>query len=46
MARVTRRRMVLSVEGKFEVIWEINKGKKYSWPVSGIWSRKFCDPKD
>jgi hypothetical protein len=30
MAKVTSRRIVLSVEGKFEVMWEIEKGKKYS----------------
>jgi len=50
MATVTNKRKVLSAEGKFKEIREMENGrkkktnKKESRRVSGIWSSKFYDP--
>jgi len=46
MATVTDKRKVLSVEEKFKVIREVEKRKKGSLFLSGIWSLKFYNPKD
>jgi len=49
MATVTNKRKVLSVEGNTKLIRHITNGKwrgeERNWRVSGIWSRKFYDPK-
>jgi len=46
MAKVMKKRNIVSVKGKFKVICKTKNGKKESWFVSGIWSCKFFDPND
>ena len=46
MATVTNERKVLSVEMKFNMMREIENGKKTDSLVLGIYSRKLYDPND
>jgi hypothetical protein len=46
MATVTDKRKVLSVEEKLKVIRDVENEKKGGLLVSGIWFRKFYNPKD